>query len=322
MPSSMAEPSTDHGSSGVDPHLLTPRQGTSPWGTLNPLVQPRPRGFSGDIPRGGPPSGAYLCVREPRWTGGSYAQSPALRQLDGDGPWRGSASIECWRGTADELLEPIRTLGELVGADAEHTVLSVALANGQTLMPSSFDDLHRVITDASDEVLAVRAEMHGDEARGVLVARQHLPGLIVQVDDPDRERGLGRTETVFRRMMIGYVDRMGGARGLAWMGSAIAPLLLAGMAVAPGDAPVGARVAVIVGAAAAAAAIFVVSYDRLLVSQPLDVRRELPLSSQQCLGEGTKRFLAHPWTSRCLRVLGALVIGAAGSKLAEILPFP
>ncbi len=58
------------------------------------------------------------------------------------------------------------------------------------------------------------------------------------------------------------------------MGSAIAPLLLVGTAVAPGDAPIAARAAVIAGALVACVAIFVVSYDRLLVSTPLDLRLE------------------------------------------------
>lgn len=40
------------------------------------------------------------------------------------------------------------------------------------------------------------------------------------------------------------------------------------------------------------------------------------------LAAAAKRFTENAWTLRFLRVLGALAIGAAGSKLAEVLPFP
>ncbi len=173
-----------------------------------------------------------------------------------------------------------------------------------------------------EQVLVASVQAAVGNERAVLVARKHLPGLVLHIEDTDRERALGRTETVFRRMMIGYVDRMGGARGLAWMTSAIAPLLLIGIAVAPGDAPTTARAAVVAGALVAALAIFGASYDRLLVSTPFDLRRELPLPGKRRLGARVKRFTDSPWTLRCLRALGALLIGAAGSKLAEALPFP
>lgn len=199
---------------------------------------------------------------------------------------------------------------------------TISFANGSVLTATTPDEFDQHLSDAPDQVLAARVEAGVGSERGVLIARRHLPGLVLHIEDDDRERALGRTETLFRQMMIGYVDRMGGTRGLAWIVSAIAPLLLVGIAVAPGDAPTAARTAVVVGALVAGVAIFGLAYDWLLDSNPFDLRRELPPPRAKRLGAMMKRLTRNPWTLRCLRVLGALTIGAAGSKLAEVLPFP
>lgn len=259
-------------------------------------------------------------MREPRWTRGAYAESPSVRRLDDEGRWCGSAAIESWRGTPEELVHAARTLVDVLGAESEMKV-TLSTADGSVLAPTSFEELQRRLSDAPDEVLSVRVEALAGQERAVLVARRHFPGLIVDVEDADRERAVGRTETVFQRMMIGYVDRMGGVRGLVWVASAIAPLLLVGIAVAPGDASILVRAAVIAGALVAGVASFVVSYDRLLFSTPLELRQQLGPGMQR-LGDGAKRLRDSRWTLRCLRVLCALLIGAAGSKLAEVLPFP
>ena len=260
-------------------------------------------------------------MRAPRWTRGAYAESPSVRRLDGEGRWCGSAAIESWRGTPEELVHAARTLVRVLGAESDMKV-TLSIADGRVLTSTSLADLQRRLSDAPDEVLSVRVEAVAGHQRAVLVARRHFPGLVVNVEDADRERAVGRTEAIFQRVTIGYVDRMGGVRGLVWMASAIAPLLLVGIAVAPGDASTAARAAVIAGALVAGVTTFVGSYDRLLVSTPLDLRRQLPVPGTRRLGDSAKRLTDSRWTLRCLRVLGALVIGAAGSKLAEVLPFP
>lgn len=260
-------------------------------------------------------------MREPRWTRGAYAENPSVRRLEREGRWRGSAAIESWSGTPEELVHAARTLAHVLGAESDMKV-TLSVADGRVLTPTSFEEFQRRLSEAPDEILAARVEATAGDERAVLVARRHFPGLIVEVEDTDRERAVGRTEAIFQRMMIGYVDRMRGVRGIAWMASAIAPLLLVGIAVAPGDTSIVLRAAVIAGALVAGLATLVVSYDRLLVSTPLDIRRQLPPPGMRRLGDSAKRIRDNRWTLRVLRVVGALLIGAAGSKLAEMLPFP
>ncbi len=121
-------------------------------------------------------------VRQPRWIRGAYAKSPSVHQLDGDGRWCGSAAIESWCGTPEELVHAAQALVGLLGAGSAIKV-TLSLADGRVLAPTNLEELQRQLSDAPDQVLAARVEAAGGDECGVLIARQHLPGLVVHIED-------------------------------------------------------------------------------------------------------------------------------------------
>jgi hypothetical protein len=227
----------------------------------------------------------------------------------------------------EELCNAAKVLVEAVTGDGSAPVrrASISWADGFLHSAQDVDGLRDALAKGSlDEVLAVRLEVESadGEVSAVLMAREKLPGVTVEVAGADSSRVLGTAELVFQQIMIGYVDRMGGLRAPAWMLLALAPLLLLGIGLAPGRANIAARLLLILIAAIGSAAAFVLSYPRLLISQPIELLTRLPDHRSQQVRKGVLVFFRHPYTRRGLAVLGALIIGAAGSKLAQFLPFP
>jgi hypothetical protein len=192
----------------------------------------------------------------------------------------------------------------------------------------SFESLHDVqekLENANhQQVLALRVDCasHDGAMEGALVAQPLIPGVQLYVTGNDKSRVLGLSELVFQRMMIGYVDRMGGWRGLAWMLSAIAPVLLVSIAVSPGQASAGARVAVSAAALVGSLATFLVIGPYFQVSRGLDIVTYIPDSALRRMSALLPRFYRHRRTRTVLTVLGALAVGIAGNKLADLLPWP
>jgi len=230
------------------------------------------RGLERPTPAGAAPSrGRVLHVREPRWTRGAYSQPPHLVD-EGPGRTTAAASIESWRGTPEELLAVVRSLeGAAPGAQA--IAASLTWSDGRSERATSLDDVTELVLGLRDDRAAIlRVEVDGDGARGaVLVASRFEPGLAVEILDSDAGRALGNAELAFRRMMVGYVDRMGGVRGLAWMLAAIAPLMLVGIALAPGSASGWARALVLLLGVLSSVVSFVYFRGRILYPHALGV---------------------------------------------------
>lgn len=92
-----------------------------------------------------------------------------MRQLDSDGRWCGSAAIESWRGTPEELVDAARTLVRLLGVDSDLKV-TVSLANGCVVAPTTLEELQRRLSDAPEQVLVARVQAAVGNERAVLVA--------------------------------------------------------------------------------------------------------------------------------------------------------
>jgi len=157
---------------------------------------------------------------------------------------------------------------------------------------------------------------------GTFVARRIIPGVLIQVTGSDAAKTLGIAELAFQRMMIGYVDRMGGWRGLAWMSTAFSPVLLASLALSGTEAPTAVRLAVILAAALGAFASFHFSYPALLVSNPLDLIGTQPTRRVENWQARLLNIYRYKYTRPTLAALGALILGIIGNKLAALIPFP
>lgn len=266
-----------------------------------------------------------LTVREPQWLRGAYTSPPRLVQ-GAEGKGVGSGAIECWRGTVDELCSAVDALVEAVAGDAGASFrASVTWASGRQDRPRTLRGLKDSMGQGTlADLMVLKVDVSSVERgmSGTLLARQKIPGLVVTVTGDDRPRILGMVEFVFQRMMIGYVDRMGGWRGLAWMLTAFTPILLVSLALSPGEGHAAARILITLLAAIAAFSMFRLSYSALLVSTPLELLERLHEPRGRRPRVLLTSFYRHRHTRRVLGVVGLLLIGAAGSKLAEFLPIP
>lgn len=266
-------------------------------------------------------------VRQARWYRGAYSSAPWLDEDGANGETQVGAYVECWKGTAEELCSVARELAmRLLSPDLLHRAserMTVSWADGTHDDVASFASAVSVLTARSfDEVLAVRFTVSSVKATGVLVGRTKLPGLSLKLSGQDVGHLLGVAELVFRRMMIGYVDRMGGRRGIGWMLSSLAPLLLAVLAVSPGNADLWARLGVLLVALGGSLATFVLGYRVLLYSEPfLLVAHVQPRNIRQ-IRSLVRSWVGRPYVRPALGVLSAIVIGILSNKLADLLPWP
>lgn len=264
-------------------------------------------------------------MRKARWTRGAYSASPALqgREDQREVPCA-TAHVECWRGSVDELTSVVDVLRASVGASSTLSG-SLTTNDGRRQTGMGEREIRQLVSSlTSDNALVLRVEAEGENGRrGSLTARRVVPGLALQLCDGDAGRALGNAELVFRRMMTGYVDRMAGSRGVAWMFSALAPIALIGMATSHGAASGWVRATLAGVAVLAAAGTLLTSYGQLLYSEPLTVVEKLPSPrDSRWWMAGARDFLSRSLVRRTLSVLGALLIGALGSRLAKYLPFP
>ncbi len=177
--------------------------------------------------------------------------------------------------------------------------------------------------DDVDDILAIRYDFAGTEASGFLVARKRIPGLIASVKGGTQSLRLGAAELTFRKMMIGYVDRMGGLRGLSWMLISLAPLLVMSVIIAPGDVNFVVRLLVLGVVALGSIGTFSYVYPYLKYSQPLKLCVQLQKTS---LFKGAyvrgASWLNRPYIKPIIGALGAIALGIIGNKLSDAIPFP
>lgn len=262
-------------------------------------------------------------MREPKWLRAAYTLPPTLLRSDGSHLATATAAIECWRGSVEELASPIDVLLNS-GPDQASLECQITWADGSQEQAYALASLSQVLVSKDlEDALVVRAEVssHRESMTSVLVARKKLPGLTLTVTGPDSAKVLGVAELAFHRMMIGYVDRMGGYRGLAWMLVALAPILLASLVVEEGpNAPI--RLGLLLLAAASGLATFHYSYPRLLVSEPLKLMDSTPLRRRERWKVAILAVYRHRYSRPVLGAFGALALGVIGNKLSDVIPFP
>ncbi|RGC70301.1 hypothetical protein C5N14_07745 [Micromonospora sp. MW-13] len=264
-------------------------------------------------------------MREPKWTRGAYASAPALDRVQNTGVIGASAYVECWSGTVDELCSVLEQLSRNpMGSEDEAALACVSWTDGTSSAANELDSLRELLApERLAEVLAVRISVRTDSGtKATLVARQKLPGLVLRVEGNESAAVLGASELAFRRMMVGYVDRMGGLRALFWMLSGIAPMILVSWAVQQSDASVPARLGLLTVAILSGFSLFAFSGPRLQVNQALVLLVRVPDNRMQQWRVLAKSVYANKRTKAIAGVAGALILGVIGNKLSDLIPFP
>lgn len=266
-----------------------------------------------------------LGNREPKWTSGAYSRSPVFEPGTGIEA-QAFANIECWRGNVDELVDPVATLVRAVAGNS-NAQIKATITWGDSTQDRVADVAalrERLNTYESPVVLGIRVDTSSPDARlvGQIIIGAVIPGVRVKVQGLDRTEVLAVTEMVYRRMMIGYVDRLGGWRVSVWMAWSLAPILLVSIAISPGEASPVARAVVAVVALGSAFTAGLMSYSRLLIAVPLVL---LPLEGTARATRASAR-LAQWWHNRWIRIgfvtAWTLAVGVMGNKIAGLLPWP
>jgi hypothetical protein len=197
--------------------------------------------------------------------------------------------------------------------------------DGSHQLLTRLEDVRRFIGSAPlNKLLAIRIVCTDAERSivSVLIGRPSEPGFELQVMASDQVLALGLTEAIFRQMMIGYVDRMGGWRAPFWMLSAIAPLIVVILATSSGDASVGGRILVASLAAMASVGSFLLSYPWILANAGFDLIEFVPEFNSRKHVVTVRTFLQRRRVRAAIGLLGALILGIVGNKLSDLLPWP
>ena len=228
------------------------------------------------------------------------AQPPQLHPADPGARGELTASVESWAGTKDELLSIATTLfessllrdgsvrGRLVQADG--TCWDAVTASDLTALVER-------VHPATLSIFRVSIDVDDGASGAVLLASQQDPGVALRVwgQDPASVAGVGHL--AFRRMMAGYVDRLRGWRAVAWMLSALAPLLLIGIAF-PVDAEATASVRrwlVLSAGLGSSVAVFLFMYRQLLVPAGFEILDRLPDGGWEAAKRIYQRVSSRVW---------------------------
>lgn len=267
-------------------------------------------------------------LRAPKWDGGAYARGPhivAVRNQEPHVPSEGAvAYIESWLGTIEEFLSVVTSLAASSPSGTPQVRSQIGFTDARSVTVSSLDELQSSLSrEGAASILTIRVEItepHDAYFAAVILA-PGAHGLRVEVLGRDRARSLGAAQVAFERMMIGYVDRMGGWRGLAWMVSALAPLLLFSLGISLVRSNVWVPILFLSVGLVSSFAVFTTMYSVLLFPSGATVVEHLRESARVRHARTLRGLMFHTWTRRVLSWCGALLIGVLGSKLADLLPW-
>jgi hypothetical protein len=205
-------------------------------------------------------------VRIARWPAGAYSLQPRVTRVDDT--YRGKANIECWLGTPDELLSVLEAAGP-EDSGPEQVEAAVTWLDGTR---SRFRGTAAARAGLTEVEAAEAASIELEVTREDTLLSLHatvgsVPGLSVEVVGSDQHAVGNVCGEAYRRMMIGYVDRLRGWRSLALMLVAIGPIAFLGL-VSPSPASVLSSLLVFVCAAIWVALSFLLIGPKLLAAKP------------------------------------------------------
>jgi hypothetical protein len=265
-------------------------------------------------------------ARRPRWTRAVNTQPPTLHEAVGDRA-TGSANIQCWRGTVDELCIPVTELVQAVASTGGTQRAEITWADGSRQVEADVESLRRALKERKpDDLLMVRFVVAAGDGsvEGTLLARAKLPGITLEVTGINRAQVLGIAELVFQQMMIGYVDRVGGWRLPMWMLTAYIPGIL--IVTAVNRAHVSSKPIIVIPLILLTIVILILtmslSYEALIVKKPLKIEATPILQRRERTASWIRTTYRRPVTRRVLYIIGTLIIGVLASELATVIPWP
>ncbi|MEV4248744.1 hypothetical protein AB0J63_35680 [Streptosporangium canum] len=173
-------------------------------------------------------------------------------------------------------------------------------------------------------IFSLRLEVasKGCNISGTLLARQKIDGMRVYMNGRDQAKVLGVTQLVFQKMMIGYVDRMGGWRAPIWMGIAILPMLLVSTFINNNVANSLARSLLVGATALSALVIFWLSYKVLLRLEAFVLMRTLPPRRGNAMIAWIVTKYRIPAIKWIAGLIGIVLVSIISNKISDLIPWP
>ncbi|MEV6868581.1 hypothetical protein AB0M44_47370 [Streptosporangium subroseum] len=263
----------------------------------------------------------------PKWDSAAYTQNPEIRSSQSPtGNVVATAAIECWKGTVEELVLVAETLFEVVGS--EGIVIQriwICWSDGTHEQAKDLIILaERLSSRPASALLSARIEVLSKSLKisGVLVARYKISALSVEINGKSRASVLGATQLIFHKMMIGYVDRMGGWRAPVWMLTAFVPMLLLGTSINEEKTGTLGGFLLVVAIAVGSLTTFKVTYPALLVSKPLELLKELPERHGHIFLKWAVEKYSNPTIKWIVGLMGVMLVGIISNKLSDLIRWP
>jgi hypothetical protein len=234
------------------------------------------------------------------------------------------AAIECWRGTPDELLSPVSQLHEVLKAHDSPTQIqaTVTWLDGSSINRRSLEGVQGAIgSQLPGRLQSLRVEIKSASTSSVFLVKRQIPGLSFEVRSSTPGQALGLAESVYARMMIGYVDRFGGWRGAAWIAASLTPLVLVSFASSATQVGTTPRLLLAGLGAFSTITLFLLGSRLWILDRPLDVIPGISLTLPERLKLSLSRFRQRKYVVVALLFLLQIVYNVLGSAIADLLPW-
>lgn len=254
-----------------------------------------------------------------RHTAGAYSTRPQLRQ-SGEGRWTARGQIEQWKASLGDVYGAAQLA--LDGREPALVTVAVARTSGSVDGFGSLGEFRTALEQIQPEtVFTVRVDANlGAVGNAVILVRRQIPAVLVEVAGPDRAIVLGLAQLVHARLMVGYVDPLGGARGFLSLVVAMLPVVVV-LALLDDDLtgwPIWLRI--VSGVVLVAASLGALAWGSELARKksPLELTTG-PISSRSRahLVARIGALYQRRWVNRIVSLVGLLALGVSGSKIAE-----
>lgn len=255
---------------------------------------------------------------------GAYSTIPRVQAVE-DG-FSASGSIECWRGSREDLERVVTLAADALARDDLIPSIRMIATDwtGVSQEYGSVEDWSANACDALEELGTLRIEMRAESLTAAVVVRRKIPGITVTVHGPSTLRVDSLARLLHGALMRGYVDRYAGWwRPAAAMVLTLVPagLFFGGISATAGEIPAGVTALASVAALVVCFFIMINSWQWTLIRTPIEfVHDEAPTETP--LPARVSAWRRHPRVLQVLTLAGVVLVSIVANKLSDLIPWP
>jgi hypothetical protein len=255
---------------------------------------------------------------------GAYSTPPRVQPDKGE--FSANGSIECWRGSPQDLQRVVSLAADVLACDdlAPTVRLITTDWSGVSKEYGSVEDWVSSEGDAFEELGTLRIEISAEGLTTAVVVRQKIPGITTTVQGASQLRVDGFARALHKALMGGYVDRYGGWwRPTAALAVTLIPagLFYGGILATAGEVPAGVTALASVAALVACFFILINSWQWTLVRTPVEFVPD-DADAKKSVAARFKDWRRHPRIASVLALAGVVLISILANKLSDLIPWP